>query len=170
MPLAAALMLSLLGHAAPAPPLPPGSRALGHAGRARTHVGPWRIALAQDRFTGAITCAIAAPDVKLTRQTLIFRLGHGLSTLKADYRLDRGPSRPVSAVFAAVEDQGFFPERGWILDPEGGEVALPIAALQGARMITLRPAPGRRPRSFKIARLTEALILAKAAGCPAPGA
>jgi hypothetical protein len=53
MPLAAALMLSLLGHAAPAPPLPPGSRALGHAGRARTHVGPWRIALAQDRFTGS---------------------------------------------------------------------------------------------------------------------
>jgi hypothetical protein len=167
MPLAAALMLSLLG-AAPPPPLPPGARPLGRAAQAHAHAGPWRIRLKQDRFTGAIGCTIAARDVSLRKDTLIFRLGRGLDTRRADYRLDRGPARPVAEAFAEVENHGFFPERGWILDPNGGEAALPAAYVRGARVITLRAAPGGRPRVFKVGRLAEARAIASAAGCQDP--
>jgi hypothetical protein len=167
MLLAAALMLGLFGQ--PKQPLPPGAPPLAHAARAHAHVGPWRVILTQDRFTGVITCTVSAPDVTLRRDTLIFHLGRGLETTHADFRLDRGPSRPVSAAFAEVEDHGFFPERGWILDPNGGEVALPVAYVRSARAITLRAGPGRRPRTFKVGRLVEAILEAKVAGCAAPG-
>jgi hypothetical protein len=168
MLLAAALMLGLFGQ--PKQPLPPGASPLARAARAHTHVGPWRITFAQDRFTGAITCKISAPDISLRRETLIFRLGRGLETTHADFRLDRGPSRPVSTAFAEVEDHGFFPERGWIIDPQGGEVALPAGYVRSARTISLSVGPGRRARTFKVGRLIEAIIEARAAGCQAPGA
>jgi hypothetical protein len=167
MLLAAALMLGLFGH--PKQALPPGAPPLARAARARAHVGAWRIVLTQDRFTGAISCKITAPDVILQRDTLIFRLGRGLETTHADFRLDRGASRPVSIAFAEVENHGFFPERGWIIDPQGGEVALPVAYVRSARAITLRAGPGRHPRTFKVGRLGEAMIEAKVAGCQSPG-
>jgi hypothetical protein len=129
------------------------------------HVGPWRIEMSRDRFAGTLNCSIDARDVTFTRETLIFRVGGGVDTTHSLFRLDSGRPRPVADVFDLVQARGFFPQRGWILDPAGGEVALPAAYVADARRVTIRVSPGSRPRGFRVERLAEARRLAKAAGC-----
>jgi len=129
------------------------------------HVGAWSVAVTRDRFAGAATCAINAADVSVHRGVAVFRLGHRQDTTHAVYRLDGGPPRDVSEAFDAVEARGFFPERGWIVDPDGGEVALPATYLSGVRNVLLRVSPSQAPRRIKVTNLDEAIASAKAYGC-----
>jgi hypothetical protein len=169
MLLIAALSLSLFNHL---PRLP----VLGHAraqarqpyaARLPARVGPWRIEGRLDRFAGTRVCAISADGVSLHRDTLVFRVEARGDTRQALFRIDGGAPRPVADAFDTDEANGVFPQRGWIIDPEGGEAALPAAYASGARMITIRSRVGRRPRHFNIARLDDAVVLAKASGCAA---
>lgn len=167
MLLTAALSLSLFSHLPGLPHLGhhPAKAAEAPAAQHRTRVGPWRIAIRTDRFAATRTCAISGHDVALHRDTLIFRLGHPQDARGAMFKLDAGPARPVSDVYEAVQAKGFFPQRGWIIAPEGGEVALPAATVTDAQTVTIRLASGRHPRRFKVARLAEATAAAQADGC-----
>ena len=151
MLLIAALSLSLFGH-------PP---------RLPARVGPWRIEGLSDRFAGTRACAISAAGVGLHRDFLVFRVERRGDTRQALFRIDGGAPRPVAEAFDAAEDHGFFPQRGWIINPDGGEVVLPAAFAYGARTITIRSRLGRLPRRFNIARLNDAQAIAESAGCAA---
>jgi hypothetical protein len=158
----AVLVLSLFN---PLAGLSSGQGAHARVAMRHVHVGAWSVVVARDRFAGTSSCSLDARDVSLHRGTAIFRLGRGLDTTRAVFRLDGGPPREVSEAFDAVEARGFFPERGWIVDPAGGEAALPAAYLSGVRAVTLRVSPKLPPRVFKVAHLDEAIATAQAYGC-----
>ena len=82
------------------------------------------------------------------------------------FRVDSGPPRRVAEAFDTLEARGFFPQRGWVVDPNGGEAALPVSYVSGARVVTMRVTPMQHPRRFKVGRLAEAEAAAKGLGCP----
>jgi hypothetical protein len=129
----------------------------------------WRISVNRDTFTAAVSCSLSGPEMRFKAGTLIFSLGKGVETTHAVYRLDGGAPAPVSATFREDAANGFFPERGWIDDPAGGEVALPASRLKGVKRLWIRASPDYLPRYFNISRFGEALAGAKAAGCPDNG-
>jgi hypothetical protein len=162
MLIAAALSLSLLMQSSAAI----GGHGAAHETVRHRHIGPWRLEIRRDRFAGAVTCRITARDITLSRETLIFRIaGPERDTTHAVYRIDGGPPHPVSEVFGAVQAHGFFPERGWILNPQGGEVALPAASVTGARRVALRAGERTAPSVYNVSRLGQALRQYDAAGC-----
>ena len=167
MLLIAALSLSLFSHL---PRLP----ALGHrrppapsagAPRLPARVGPWRVEGRLDRFSGTRGCAITAAGVSLHRGALLFRVAERGDTRQGVFRVDAGRPRPAAEAFEGVEALGFFPQRGWIVDPQGGESVLPAAYVSGATTVLIRARPGVRTARFKVARLDDAVTLARAAGC-----
>jgi len=165
MLLIAAVSLSLLGHLSPGTHKP-GDAAAAHASRHLYKLGPWLIAVHPDRFAETTTCQLHTADVSLQRDTLIFRVAPEGDTTAAVFRVDSSPPRRVAEAFDTVETHGFFPQRGWVVDPNGGEAALPVSYVSGAKVVAIRVSPKRRPRQFKIGRLPEAEAAAKALGCP----
>ena len=163
MLLVAALALNLFAY----PAHPPAKPAVAHTVARRYQLGPWIIAVNPDPFTGTVACQIHARDVTLRRDTLIFRVAPGGDTTGTVFRVDLGAARRVSEAFDAVEAHGFFPQRGWIVDPSGGEVALPTSYVSNASVVTMRIARKDHLRWFKVGRLAEAEAGARAAGCPA---
>ncbi len=131
-------------------------------------VAPWEIGVDRDTFTGAVTCSLAAKRVHFKSGALIFHLGRDVETTHAAFRVDGGPARPVSQAFRDDESLGFFPRRGWIDNPAGGDVALPAAYLKGAKRLWIRASTAAYPQVYDIGRFADALARAKAAGCPAP--
>jgi hypothetical protein len=165
MLLIAAASLSLLSHA---PHL-----AQSHAGTAAQppahrlyQLGPWLIAVDRDRFAGATTCQLHSRDVSLRSDALIFRVAPEGDTTGTVFRIDSGPPHRVSEAFDALEAKGLFPQRGWVVDPNGGEAALPASYVSGAAVVTMRVSPKQHPRRFKVSRLTEAEAAARGLGCP----
>jgi hypothetical protein len=165
MLLTAAVSLSLLGRL-PHLPHRPGDAAKAHASRRHLYkLGPWLIAVHPDAFAGATTCQLRTREVSLQRDTLIFRVSPNGDTTAAVYRVDSGPLRRVAEAFDALEARGFFPQRGWIVDPNGGEAALPASYVAGATVVTMRATPKQPPHRFKVGRLAEAEAAAKGLGC-----
>ena len=171
MLLIAALSLSLFGHLPRLPALGRGRHdpaAAADGPRLPARVGPWRVEGRLDRFSGTRGCAITAAGVSLHRGALLFRVAAGGDTRRAVFRIDGGPPRAVADVFDRVETLGFFPQRGWLRDPRGGEAVLPAAEISAARTVTIRARTGARPERFKVSRLDEAMALARSAGCGEP--
>jgi hypothetical protein len=125
----------------------------------------WRIAVAHDKFTGQVSCSLSARHVRFKSDTLIFHIGPGVEATHAVFRIDGGTPRAVSTVFRADEAHGFFPQRGFIDDPAGGDVALPADAFKGVKRLWIRASPADQPRYFNVSRFNDALARAKAAGC-----
>jgi hypothetical protein len=156
MLLAVALALTSVLHSGPHPP------------QVKQHhyvTGGWRITVGHDVFTDAIVCTLKTSRMRYRNETLIFHLKRGLETTHAFYKLDDGPAHPVSDAFHAVEAHGFFPRRGWVDDPAGGDVALPAADVRDAARIWIRASPTTRPSYFKINRFGDALDRARSEGC-----
>jgi hypothetical protein len=155
---AAALALSLFGsHAKTAAP-----PADVHYG-----VGRWRIDVHRDSFTGRLSCKVHGQDMKVQRNSVIFHLAAGVETTHAWFKIDAAPARPVSDAFAEEEANGYFPMRGWIDDPAGGDVALPVSYFDGAYKVMIRASPKYHPKTFRVTGLAAAVAAAKNAGCPA---
>jgi len=153
MMVAALLAMSLLGHA--------------HVAKVATHhfkVHGWSVVIYNDKFAGEVDCTIKARDISYQRDTLIFQVG-AVDTTNAWFRIDGASPRSVREAFAEDEAHGFFPERGWIVDPNGGEVALPASYLKGARRLYIRAKLKSHPRAFDVSRFGEVLARARAAGC-----
>ncbi len=128
-------------------------------------VDGWRIGVRHDTFTGAVTCSLEARSIYYKSDTLIFRTRRGADTNHAMFRIDEGPARPVAEAFHEDEAHGIFPQRGFIDDPAGGDVALPASYVAGKRRLWIRVSPKMYPRYYDISRFAEALAGARAAGC-----
>jgi hypothetical protein len=165
MLLTAVVTLSLVSHL-PHWPHRHGEAAAAHASHRLYKLGPWLIAVDPDRFAGTIGCQLHTRDVSLRQDTLIFRVAPDGDTTAAVFRVDSGPPRRVAEAFDTVEAPGFFPQRGWVVDPNGGEAVLPVAYVSGARVVAIRVSPKQHPRLFKVARLSEAEAAARGLGCP----
>ena len=135
----------------------------------RGHVHAWRWEVWTDRFTNQTSCRLRTRRMSVHDQTVVFNLRRGIETTHATFRIDAAAAQPVSAVFAEVERHGIFPERGWIDDRAGGEVALPLEAVKGARDVAIRTAPRSLIRVYDVRYLGPALAALKAAGCPDGG-
>ncbi len=169
MLLTAALSLSLFSHL---PRLAHPSHGSEHrtealAVKRHARIGPWHIDARRDRFAATAVCTISGHGVSLHKDTLIFRLAPDGDTTHTVFRVDGGPPRLVSEGFEADAAHGFFPQRGWVIDPNGGEAALPASTVAGAKFITLRMAPKHKPLRFKVDQLHDAIAAARAGGCTA---
>ncbi len=153
MMVAALLAFNLFGH--------------GHGPKVATHtfkVHDWRVVVRHDDFADRVTCSIKTRRISYLRETLVFHVGGG-DTTHAYFRLDGALPRSVRDAFTEDEAHGFFPERGWIIDPNGGDVALPAAYVVGAKRVYIRATLKSRLRTFDVSRVSEALARARAAGC-----
>lgn len=128
-------------------------------------VDGWRIGVNHDSFTGAVSCSLKARRVYFRSDTLIFRLARGVETTHAVFRIGGGPARAVAEAFHDDAARGIFPQRGWIDDPAGGDVALPASYLKGATRLWIRASPAAQPQYYNISHFKEALSGARAAGC-----
>jgi hypothetical protein len=157
MLLAAALVLSSVLH--PGQPHPPQVK------QHHYETGGWRLTVGHDVFTDSIVCTLKSRSMHYRNETLIFHLKRGLETTHAYFKIDDEPARPVSDAFHDVETHGFFPRRGWVDDPAGGDVALPAAYVHDATRISIRASPKSSPRLFKVSRFGDALDRARSEGC-----
>ena len=133
MLLAATLALASVLH--PGRPHPPQVRQHSYV------TGGWHMKVGHDVFTDAIVCTLKTNRMHYRNETLIFRLKPGIDTTHAFFKVDDDAARPVSEAFHEVETHGFFPRRGWVDDPAGGEVALPAAYVRDATRVLIRPSP-----------------------------
>ncbi len=133
--------------------------------RHRYVTGGWLLTVGRDHFTDALTCSLKTRTMRYRSETVIFHLGRGLETTHAVYKIDDGPAAPVSDAFHEVEAHGFFPRRGWVDDPAGGDVALPVSYLRDADRVSIRASTRMAPAEFKVNRLDDALDRARAEGC-----
>ncbi len=127
--------------------------------------GGWQLTVTHDRFTDALACSLKTRAMYYRNQTLVFHLKRGLETTHAVYRVDDGPAAPVSGAFHEVEGHGFFPRRGWIEDPAGGDVALPASYVRDADRVLIRASIKTAPTVFKVSRFEDALDRARDEGC-----
>lgn len=150
-----------------------GSWPFGHAGQTETSrylIPAWHVDATRDRFTGKMICRVyqgqrAHPDVAYERDTLAFRFGRRLNTLQADFRVDGGPARPWTATYPTLIGSGATLAGSSMTNPTGGLVILPTALLANAITVTIRPFPGKRPQTFAIGGLGDALASARRLGC-----
>jgi hypothetical protein len=157
MLLAAALALSSVLH--------PLQHHKPQVARHRYVTGGWTLVVGHDRFTDALTCSLKTRTMHYRNETLIFHLRRGLETTHAFYKVDDGPAAPVSDAFHEVETHGFFPRRGWVDDPAGGDVALPVSWVREADRVWIRATTKMAPTEFKVNQLDDALEHAHEEGC-----
>jgi hypothetical protein len=127
--------------------------------------GAWMLTVGHDNFTDALTCSLKTRTMQYRSETLIFHIRRGLETTHAFYQVDDRPAAPVSKAFHEVETHGIFPRRGWIDDPAGGDVALPVSYLRDADRVAIRASTRMAPTVFKVNQLDDALDHARDAGC-----
>ncbi len=135
----------------------------------------WRFTIRRDRFTRGVDCHVfqgspGRPSIAYARHSLAFRFSSRLSTLEASYRVDSGPTAPWTRVYPTLVAGGATLPGASMDNPTGGLVILPLSALAGGHVITIRPTPRSRPRSFNIDGLGDALANAKARGCASEAA
>ena len=152
----------LLGLHLPSPHLP-----WPHAAGPRTvsHVAGWTLAARLDTFAGERSCTLSRGRVDYRRQALVFHLPARVDTAAALYRIDGAAPVAVRADEAELASLGFALHNDDLDNPSGGLVRIPAHRLAVAGEVQIEAAPGRRPVTFKIGGLSEALDAARAAGC-----
>jgi hypothetical protein len=128
-------------------------------------LGDWTAVIRSDQFTGEISCSLAGPAMRFHRDTLVFKLGRGVDSSQAFFRIDGGPARNVREPRVENETHGFFLDSGPLDNPSGGKVALPLSLVQGAKQVIIRASQRHAPRAFDVSQFADALSAAKAAGC-----
>jgi hypothetical protein len=130
----------------------------------RVHAWHWHARY--DGFTRQWSCTLKTSRIHVRSQTVIFGVRHGVDTTHSYFTIDSAAPRPVSDVFVEDQKHGIFPERGWIDDRAGGEVALPLDMVIGARQVAIRPTPNTDITFYDVHHLAPALAELKATGCP----
>jgi hypothetical protein len=127
----------------------------------------WNLTVVSDGFTGKTTCSIHARHVVIHRNTAIFSLGGGVDTNAVEIRIDGAGARSAADLAAENARNGVFPERGWVENPSGGDVAVPLSLMRGARHVYIRASQTGKIRTFTVGPLDYVLQSAAAFGCPA---
>ncbi|HEY2177846.1 MAG TPA: hypothetical protein VGH15_04630 [Caulobacteraceae bacterium] len=161
--LAVLMALSLFGHHHGGGHRPRPAQVIHRYG----YVHGWRYVIAEDPFTGQLSCSLIGHGMHVRNQSVIFELGAGVEATHSVYRIDLGQPHAVSDAYMEDAKNGIFPERGWIDDKNGGETVLPLHYLTGGRRIWIRASPKRKPVEFDLGRLGQALAVVRAKGCPA---
>lgn len=125
---------------------------------------PWRVVVAQDRFTGAVRCSALGRHVILQDGVVVFDLGAHTDTKTAVYRIDRGPARSDIASPPQSLDQRLV-DRTPLDNPSNGLVSVPLDVLMGARQVDVRANPNSRPTTFDMTGLDQALKIEVKQAC-----
>lgn len=130
----------------------------------------WHVDTTRDRFTQKIVCRVyqgsrGDPDISFQRDTLAFQFGHGRNTTDADFRIDGGAVRPWTAVYPSLIASGATLTGASLTNPTDGMVILPVALLENATSVTIRPTPTSKPKTFSVAGLSDAVKAAQQLGC-----
>jgi hypothetical protein len=129
--------------------------------------GQWTLEIRSDPFIGATRCSLHAPRIDIRQAVAVFHFPRRTDTFDAMYKVDAGPavSWRVNSMFIA--SHGARLETDDSSHPSGGEVAIPLPALDGATAVTIRPGPDERAHAFRLDGLSAALTGAGEAGCKA---
>lgn len=131
--------------------------------RQRVAVADWRLAATVDRFSGERRCRLATRrgSVLYSRGVVIIRLSRLSDFTEAVIRVDGS---------APIRWRNLIPELarldpGFAIDRDPGIMPVPAQLLNGAALIEVSPAFGKRARAFRVAGLDEALEHAATLGC-----
>ena len=149
-PAVAMMLLGLFGLGAPA------DRQI-HVERLR--VDGWTVKIASDRFDGRVACRAVRGELSATPGLVTVRLAPSTDTTDALYALDRQPARPWKANLTELAAAGATLDTGNLENPSNGIVMLPSARLGDAQLLSIRPAPGARTRTFELRGLAAVLDL-----------
>ena len=128
-------------------------------------LGGWFIQVEGDRFSGQIRCHLSAPRMVFSSGAVRFRFSPKLNTLQAWYKVDSSAAQRWQDAYPALVELGASGDGPSLTNPTGGVVALPMAVLNGAREVTIRPTLHAQPRTFRLRGLEEALAAARRQGC-----
>ncbi len=157
--LAAASLLGGLLH--PAPP-PTTTQVYGE--------GDWRLTVIADTFTHQVRCTLENhngrnPDITAVPGALAFRVGRGLDTSDAWYKIDNWPARPWRDMRAELIATGALAQSERLDNPSGGLVQIPLEALKTANTVTILPHRRTHLRVFVLAHVEELFNAARAFRC-----
>ncbi|WP_404712181.1 hypothetical protein [Sphingomonas sp. MMS24-J13] len=135
-------------------------------------VPAWNIRVTRDKFTQDRTCLVfqgrqRKPMVSYAHGAVTFQFASHLNTTEASFKIDNGPVRAWDDVYPALVQTGARLEGRSLDNPTGGKVMIPLSMLRGAHVVTVRPSPRTRPRSFAIDGLGDVLGSAQGLGCEA---
>lgn len=150
--LAAALALAVR-HA----PAPPRDRAPTHITSTLYSAGDWRLRVTRDPFARTTACRVGHRDAEVRHGDLVWRLGAGVNTSRAVWRIDAGEPRRQSLLD--------LPASADLDNPSDGRLAVPVSLLAGAHWVETRPSPRAPVRRLDVARLDELLAAAPRLGC-----
>ncbi len=143
------------------------SPAAGRADQAPTQVtshlysaGSWRLRVTRDAFARTTACHVGRRDAEVRRGALIWKLGRGVDTSQAVWRIDAGEPRRQSLLD--------LPASANLDNPSDGRLAVPVALLAGARSVETRPSPHAHVRRLDVAHLDELIATADRLGCGRP--
>ncbi len=142
----------------------------GQTSTERYRIPAWEIRATHDSFTGASRCQLyqgnrLRQDVSYEHGAVAFQFPRRLDTLQASLKLDGGPAKPWSAFYPELVNTGAQLEGKSLDNPTGGKVMLPLAALKGIHVVTIRPTSKGQPRRFSVDGLGDAIGSAHTLGC-----
>jgi hypothetical protein len=129
--------------------------------------GPWSLSVTHERFAGEVKCKLAAHGADFEREAVVIRLGGGVDTSGAMYRVDGGPPRSVQADAMELAGMGFALHQDALANPSGGLVRIPVHLLSGARQVSVQARPGGPVLRYRLDGLDVALDAARTEGCGA---
>ena len=125
----------------------------------------WTLEARHDAFTGSTTCVVKARDMVYRHGVLTFRFDSSVDTANALYRVNQGAVQPAGLVATEAAGLGAQFKSQNMKNPSNGRVHIPMAHLQEAQTVTIRPNSHRRARTFNLTGLGHVLSAATAKGC-----
>ena len=133
-------------------------------------VGEWRLTVVTDTFTKQVRCRLENhngrhPDVTAVPGALAFKLGRGVDTSDAWYRIDDQPARPWRDLRAELVATGSLAAAERLDNPSAGSMVLPDRKLNGATEVNVQPTQSARTKSFRLNGFWTSISSAENLGC-----
>lgn len=135
-----------------------------HVERSKPAPG-WTLEAHHDAFTGATTCLVKARDMVYRHGVLTFSFDSSIDTANALYRVNQGEVKPAGLVATEAAGLGAQFKSPNMKNPSNGKVHIPMAHLQEAQTVTIRPNNRKRARTFNLTGLVDVLAIAVGKGC-----
>lgn len=134
--------------------------------------GGWDLHIRHDGFTGQTRCLLASTNRHLRYQpgAIGIRMGKHRNTLTAWYRVDNGAPVRWQDRTAALIGAGVAIDGPGLDNPTGGWIWIPLAEVEQAQSIAVRPDEHRRVRRFVLGGFAPMLEAARRLGCASDNA